>query len=183
MKTANLIGIIVMLSFLLAISGCGGKEAEPVPVPAEEVAEAAAEPELPEEGVHEAGPDVTEEVVSPDGADDAAEETVEEVEDSPEDVETSDSGLTAENYRVISLKDLKAYPEEMNIKVGTTVEWRNVNDNLQHIIGWKGQKQEGITPEPMLAGESWSYTFSTPGKVVWFSTARPTIQGTIYVEE
>ncbi|MBU2561009.1 MAG: hypothetical protein KKD17_01835 [Nanoarchaeota archaeon] len=189
MKTANLIGIIVMLSFLLAISGCGGKEAEPAPLPAEDVTEAAAEPELPEEGVHDAGPDVTEEVVSPEGAEESAEETVEEVEQveevesAPEEVEASDSELTAENYRVISLKDLKAYPEEMNIKVGTTVEWRNVNDNLQHIIGWNGQRSQGVKPEPMLAGESWSYTFNSPGKVVWFSTARPTIQGTIYVEE
>jgi plastocyanin len=185
MKTSNLIWILVLLSLMLAVSGCGEKEAEPEPVPAEEIVEVidepeeADEPELPEEGVHEAGPDVTEEVISPE--EETTEEEAEETETEEEAAEGEE--LTAQNYKVVSLKDLKAYPEEMHIKVGTTVEWRNVNDNLQHIIGWSGQRQQGVKPEPILKGESWSYTFNEPGKTVWFSTARPTIQGTIYVEE
>ncbi|MBW2997659.1 hypothetical protein KY349_04940 [Candidatus Woesearchaeota archaeon] len=177
MKHTTLIWI-VLLSFLLALSGCGDKDTEE-PVEAEEVVvEDVEEPELPDEGVHEAGPDITEEVVAPD--DDEDEET-EDDEETTEDGE--DEEMTAQNYRVVSLKDLKAYPEEMTVNVGTTVEWRNVNDNLQHIIGWRGQKQMGVTPEPILAGESWSYTFDAPGEITWFSTARPTIQGTIYIEE
>ena len=174
MKKSNIIWIL-LLSFLLAIAGCGEEEPGPEPVPAEEVEEVE-EPELPEEGVHEAGPDITEEVTE-------EEEEAEEEEAAEEEEEEGEEELTAQNYKVISLKDLKAYPEEMHITVGTTVEWRNVNDNLQHIIGWRGQKSQGVTPEPILAGESWSYTFNEPGEIVWFSTARPTVQGTIYVEE
>jgi plastocyanin len=191
MKKSNFIWIVVLLSFLLAVSGCGGntdKASEPVeqePVTAE-----VQEPELPEEGVHEAGPDVTSQEPTPETPPADAETTAEEPEEeaaAPEEVPEANASttdaLSADNYRVISLKDLKAYPEEMKIKVGTTVEWRNVNDKLQHIIGWNGQKQMGVKPEPILAGESWSFTFNAPGTVKWFSTARPTIQGTIYIEE
>lgn len=173
---------IVLLSSLLVLSGCGDKDADQEPVEAEEVViEDVEEPELPDEGVHEAGPDVTEEVIAPE--DEEADEDEETVDDEETTEDGEDEEMTAQNYRVVSLKDLKAYPEEMHVNVGTTVEWRNVNDNLQHIIGWKGQKQMGVTPEPILAGESWSYTFNEPGEITWFSTARPTIQGTIYVEE
>ncbi len=108
--------------------------------------------------------------------------TDEGIADVPEEDTSNDDELTADNFRVISLKDLKAYPSEMIIKVGTTVEWRNVNDNFQHIIGWKDQKSMGVTPEPILMGQSWSYTFNEPGVIKWFSTARPTIQGVITVE-
>lgn len=191
------------VSLLLAIAGCGEKEettttTETVTVSGDTSSSSGttAEAEEPqsvvdEQGVTESGSDITSDV--------GEENMVNETEDyvAPADVETSSgsgeetnesgsegsSGQTAQNYRVISLKDLKAYPEEMTIKVGTTVEWRNVNDNLQHIIGWSGQKQMGVKPEPILQGESWSYTFNSPAVIKWFSTARPTIQGTIYIEE
>ena len=207
MKKHNLIGIVFLLSFLLALSGCG-KDSEPVPVPAEEVVDDASddgadEPELPEDAPQDVGDDITEselddeeEPEDMDETDDGAGEAADEgdgadgADDADDDAgESADDGsdgegeeLTAENYRVISLKDLKAYPEEMTVPVGTTVEWRNVNDNLQHIIGWRGQTGMGVKPEPILQGESWSYTFVEPGEIKWFSTARPTIQGTIIVE-
>jgi len=197
MKKSNLIGILVLMSFLLALYGCGGKSAADT-APEEETVVEQDDAGMLEEGVTDAGTDVTEEEVTdetlpePDTetaeetevAEASAEETAEEAAQGTEVTESVNvTQKTAQNYKVVSLKDLKAYPEEMNIKVGTTVEWRNVNDNLQHIIGWNGQKSAGIKPEPIRQGESWSYTFTTPGKIVWFSTARPTIQGTIYVEE
>jgi plastocyanin len=194
MKTANIVWIIVLLSVLLVLSGCG-KDAEPEAgkdVVVEDVAHeeqgVTAEPELPEEAPEDIGGDVTEEEVAPEepqGPEEeaGAEEAVAGEEEAAAAEEEGGEDLSAQNYKVISLKDLHAYPEEMTITVGTTVEWRNVNDNLQHIIGWSGQKQMGVKPEPILQGESWSYTFESPGKIVWFSTARPTVQGTIYVEE
>ena len=190
MKNSHLIGIIILLSLILALAGCGKKAAEPTPaVPAEPVApvkETTPEPVLPEEGVQSAGPDVTAEPETPVEETPVEEPAPDETpveEPAVEPVEENTTKQTAENYRVISLKDLKAYPQETHIKVGTTVEWRNVNDELQHIIGWNGQRQMGVKPEPILQGESWSYTFTKPATVKWFSTARPTIQGTIYIEE
>ncbi len=196
MKKGNIFGIIVLLSFLLAISGCGSDEsqesAEDVVVEDVESPEGVDEPELPDDAIHDVGSDITapevedepaaaEEEESPDGP--ADEESDDEASDEEESSDEDEEKQTAQNYRVVSLKDLKAYPEEMTIKVGTTVEWRNVNDKLLHIIGWSGQRNAGVKPEPILAGESWSYKFEEPGKIIWFSTARPTVQGTIHIEE
>jgi plastocyanin len=192
MKNSHLIGIIIVLSFLLVLAGCGGKKTISSPVtatPKEEVKE----PELPTEGVQNAGKDITEEKVAPvetPPVETPPAENISEPVSPVEPEETTENTtvptnktITMENYRIISFKDLKVYPEEVHIKVGSTVEWRNVNDNLLHIIGWNGQKQAGVKPEPIKMGESWSYTFTTPGKIVWFSTAHPSTQGTIYVEE
>lgn len=198
-----------MLSVLLVLSGCGDDSSEEdvvvEDVEPEEEQEVIDEPELPDDAPADVGGDVTEQEVAPEDSDEeegadvpaggdegasedaaagnATSEDGSEADGGEDDDTEDDEGFTAQNYKVVSLKDLKAYPEEMTITVGTTVEWRNVNDNLQHIIGWSGQKQMGVTPEPILQGESWSYTFESPGKIVWFSTARPTVQGTIYIEE
>lgn len=201
MKKRNVLWIIALLSVMLAVAGCGDDAdsdssdevadsvddgaVDDAPEPADEVVdepEEPEEPELPDEGVQDAGPDVTAEEVDPEPVDDTGEGDGESDSDAEDSGDSSD-GLTAENYRVVSLKDLKAYPEEMTVKVGTTVEWRNVNDNLKHIIGWKGQPGMGVKPEPILQGESWSYTFMEPGEIKWFSTARPTVQGVITIEE
>ncbi|NQU79434.1 hypothetical protein HQ545_06725 [Candidatus Woesearchaeota archaeon] len=193
MKTICIVWIILLSLFL---AGCSE---EPAPVPAEEVDQsdvvAPVEPEIvePDTEIVDEVPDDIEsdaensvDVVDDEGTgatDDVDSELAAGEGDGDEEEVDENEGLSAENYRVISLKDLRAYPDELLIKVGTTVEWRNVNDKLLHIIGWRGQKQEGVKPEPMKTGESWSYTFNKTGDVLWFSTARPTVQGTIRVEE
>lgn len=199
MKHKNIIGLLLIIVFVFAV-GCGSEEESAEPAPAEE-AEVTDEPQpaipVDEEGVEDI------EEPSLDEAENETEipeeEPVEDVEEPvlPEEELSDEEGvtdisedepldeedeLTADNYRIVSLKDLKAYPSEMIIKPGTTVEWRNVNDNFQHIIGWKGQKGMNVDPEPILQGQSWSYTFNEPCVVEWFSTAKPTIQGTITVE-
>jgi plastocyanin len=194
MKKSNFIWVVLLVALMLSVVGCGDKDDDKEPVPSETVSvegeEKVEEPSVVDDvGIQEQDSDVTSELLEEESdGEDVLDDEVSDVEDSDDlddgaDSERNETGLTAQNYRVVSLKDLKAYPDEMNIKVGTTVEWRNVNDNLLHIIGWKGQKQMGVTPEPILAGESWSYTFDEPGRIAWFSTARPTVQGIINVEE
>lgn len=199
--------VFIVVGLMLAlIAGCGEKEdkensgaeetnEEREETINEETGEVTAEteeefdePELPNTEVQEIQDgDITEEVTS-DG--ESAETESEETTTNATEETTADANETAseeelaqEDYKVISIKGYKAYPEELTIKVGTTVEWRNVNDKLLHIIGWNGQKQDGVKPESLKIGESWSYKFEKPGKIVWFSTARPTVQGTIYIEE
>ena len=191
MKSKILIGLLIIILAVLAF-GCGKDKIESEPVLAEEVT-TEPQPAIPvdDEGVQDVDSEMPEDVVDAEDEELAVEDVAElEVEDETSDDEgvtevsedlDEDKGLTAENYRVVSLKDLKAYPSVMEINIGTTVEWRNVNDRFQHIIGWRDQTNMGVKPEPILQGESWSYTFQEPGEVEWFSTARPTIQGKITV--
>lgn len=201
MKKSNLFLSVIVVMLLALAFGCGDKEAEPTTdltsVPAEEIpaeepeaeapAEVASEPAVPETPVEtpETPAEETPEAEAP-AEEPAAEDanTTEEPEaEAPAEVDETPEEPTAQNFRIISLKDLHAYPDDLQITVGTTVEWQNVNDKFQHIIGWSGQTQAGVKPEPIKQGESWSYTFNTPGVIKWFSTARPTIQGKITVTE
>ncbi|MBT7903783.1 hypothetical protein HN587_08025 [Candidatus Woesearchaeota archaeon] len=90
---------------------------------------------------------------------------------------TADSDIAIENVAMILIKNFKAYPAELKVKVGTTVVWQNKNDYFNHIIGWKGVKSE-----PLAKGDQWSYTFTEPGKITWFSTAKPSVQGKVIIE-
>lgn len=173
MKSKIIFGLIIVM-LVLAV-GCSKETPAPEttkePVPAVPIVE---------EEVTDVEPVIEEPA---EDTSDVTEEPEEVADEGVTDVEETEDELTADNFRVVSLKDLNAYPTEMEINVGTTVEWRNINDNFNHIIGWKNQKGMGVVPEPILPGESWSYTFTEPMVIKWFSTAKPTIQGTITVVE
>jgi len=179
--------MIILLTIAMLVFTVGCSKNEPVSEPQVTKEPVPAVPVVDDEGVQDVVSDNTTDNPSMNDTDMTNNNTEDtnntidlEDDEGVTDVNENDD-LTAENYRVISLKDLNAYPSEMEIKVGTTVEWRNVNDNFQHIIGWKNQKGMGVQPEPIHQGESWSYTFTEPMEIKWFSTARPTIQGTITV--
>ncbi len=193
MNSKIIIGLFMVFLMAFAV-GCGKDDEDMAPVPAESSEPTPAVPDLSEDqpgeiedieapdldAEPETEPDVLDEpeiIIDPETTPDELEGITDISEDEPLD----EDELTASNYRIISLKDLKAYPSEMEINVGTTVEWRNVNDNFQHIIGWRGQTSMGVKPEPILVGESWSWTFTEPGDIQWFSTAKPTIQGKIKI--
>ncbi len=203
MKSDNKINICLILTFILlfavvSITGCSEKNTEAdsdADLTSDEVISEDLNTEVQTTEIPEDIDSSEELVVSSDeeiSTEDVASEQEESFEAESEEVaeenlttenDTEESSLTAQNYKIISLKDLKPYPSDLTIKVGTTVEWRNINDNFKHVIGWKDQKQMGVTPEPILQGESWSYTFNEPGNIRWFSTARATVQGTIIIEE
>jgi plastocyanin len=170
MKTYQLLPLIVLIILVLALGCSKAPAAQQTPTPSNQVQEA------PKEQVNETTPPPKTEPAPVE-----AEPSTPVPDETP--VEPEVPEIAESEVKVISLKDLKPYPSELHITPGTTVEWRNINDKLQHIIGWAGQKGQGVKPEPILMGESWSYTFTTPGTVKWYSTARPTIQGTIYIEE
>jgi plastocyanin len=73
----------------------------------------------------------------------------------------------------------KFIPERLTVAKGTTVTWRNtgsmahnvLNDPAKAINKANAKAPAGVAPfeSPMLlAGQSWSYTFTTPGEYVYF---------------
>jgi plastocyanin len=96
-----------------------------------------------------------------------------------------DEDVTAEEdkglkFAAITFKDLKAFPTKVTIKTGGTVMWTNQDVNMLHIVGWS---KMGIRAPGLKYGDSWNHTFTEPGEIIWYSTARPSIQGTIVIEE
>lgn len=55
-------------------------------------------------------------------------------------------------------------PDELTIKEGTTVIWTNV-DTTFHTVSSANLKSTSGTLQP---GESWNYTFSTPGTLNYY---------------
>lgn len=68
-------------------------------------------------------------------------------------------------YKVI-MRDIKFYPDELNITAGDTVEWVNEEDVLPHAIYEISQK---FRSQRLSPGEKFSYTFNEAGEY-WIYT-------------
>ncbi len=65
----------------------------------------------------------------------------------------------------------------IQVRVGTTVTWTN-QDNVPHSITFKnGMKDSGL----LYQGQSFSYTFSTPGTYQYYCTVHPYMVATVTV--
>ncbi len=65
----------------------------------------------------------------------------------------------------------------MQVRAGTTVTWTN-QDNVPHSITFKnGMKDSGL----LSAGQSFSYTFNTPGTYQYYCTVHPYMVATVTV--
>ncbi|HEV2583260.1 MAG TPA: cupredoxin family copper-binding protein [Ktedonobacteraceae bacterium] len=65
----------------------------------------------------------------------------------------------------------------MQVKVGTTVTWTN-HDSAPHSVTFKnGMKDSGL----LYQGQSFSYTFNTPGTYQYYCTIHPYMGATVTV--
>ena len=69
-------------------------------------------------------------------------------------------------------------PQRVTVKVGTTVTWTN-HDDIPHTVA---AKDRAFKSKVMDTGESYSFTFATPGEYVYFCSLHPHMTGTIVVE-
>ena len=70
------------------------------------------------------------------------------------------------------------YPYELHVAAGTTVTWVN-QDPIAHDVA----AYDGSFTSPVLAqGQSWSHTFSTPGRYPYFCTLHTYMQALVIVE-
>ena len=107
-------------------------------------------------------------------------------------VDEDEEETVAESEDVtITIENFEGDPEDVDIKVGTTVTFLNEQENFKHVIGitpWENGKYTSKPIEnewhPILEGESWSYTFEEAGKFRWLSKSNyPDTQGEIEVTE
>lgn len=76
-----------------------------------------------------------------------------------------------------TIQNFAYMPANMQVKVGTTVTWTN-RDNVPHSITFKnGMKDSGL----LAQGQSFSYTFNTPGTYQYYCTVHPYMVATVTV--
>ncbi|HXD44588.1 MAG TPA: cupredoxin family copper-binding protein [Pseudolabrys sp.] len=69
-------------------------------------------------------------------------------------------------------------PKELKVKTGTTVVWTN-NDDIPHTVA---SPRNSIKSKPLDTGDSFSFTFTTPGAYDYFCSLHPHMTGRIVVE-
>jgi plastocyanin len=79
----------------------------------------------------------------------------------------------------VSIKDFAFGPAEAAVRVGTTVTWKNA-DQDPHTVTSTGNT--GPLRSPTLAqGETYSYTFTKPGRYDYLCTIHPFMTATVTV--
>lgn len=77
----------------------------------------------------------------------------------------------------VTMQNSAYQPANMQVRVGTTVTWTN-RDMVPHSVTFKnGMKESGLLSQ----GQSFSYTFTTPGTYQYFCTVHPSMIATITV--
>jgi len=100
---------------------------------------------------------------------------------------TSQQATTSEDKKGVSaggdeanvrIKGLKFVPQNLNVKVGTTVTWRN-EDHVPHNI----ESSDGTLQSPNLEqGETWSFKFTQPGTYEYICGLHQSMKGSVKVE-
>jgi plastocyanin len=85
----------------------------------------------------------------------------------------------AQNNAVpVTIDNFVFEPSRLTIKAGTIVNWTN-RDDIPHTVA---AKNRSFKSKVMDTGESYSFTFATPGEYVYFCSLHPHMTGTIVVE-
>ncbi len=77
----------------------------------------------------------------------------------------------------VNMQNFAYQPANMQVRAGTTVTWTN-QDNVPHSVTFKnGMKDSGL----LFQGQSFSYTFNTPGTYQYYCTVHPYMVATVTV--
>ena len=77
----------------------------------------------------------------------------------------------------MNMQDFAYQMANIQLRAGTTVTWTN-QDNVPHSITFKnGMKDSGL----LYQGQSFSYTFNTPGTYQYYCTVHPYMVATVIV--
>ncbi len=89
----------------------------------------------------------------------------------------ANQGTPATGITHLTMQNSAYQPTNIQVKVGTTVTWTN-QDNVPHSVTFKnGMKDSGLLSQ----GQSFSYTFNTPGTYQYYCTVHPYMVATVTV--
>jgi len=79
---------------------------------------------------------------------------------------------------IVAIDNFTFNPQRLTIKSGTTVTWKN-GDDIPHAIASASRL---FKSQPLDTGDTYSFTFTTPGTYEYFCSLHPHMTGTIMVE-
>jgi plastocyanin len=80
--------------------------------------------------------------------------------------------------RTVSIKGMHYSPEKLEIKVGDTVTWTNLDDRDHTVVASDGSFKSGN----LGRGESFSFKFKKPGTYTYACKYHPRMKATIVVK-
>lgn len=81
----------------------------------------------------------------------------------------------------IRMKENSFDPNFVTVKVGTTIRWTN-EDSRYHTVTYTGTGATRFDSGRLAKGESFSNTFTEPGRYIYADTQHASMTGTILVE-
>jgi len=108
-----------------------------------------------------------------------------------EDEAAKETSKAVSEEATITIINFKGEPADLNIKVGTTVTWKNDMDNMIQIIVILPKREGGVYSSKeinelvrIMPGDSYSFTFTEEGSYKWGSKTKfDKIYGFIEVTE
>ena len=86
-------------------------------------------------------------------------------------------GTTVTGVTHMNMQNFAYQMANIQVRAGTTVTWTN-QDNVPHSVTFKnGMKDSGLLSQ----GQSFSYTFNTPGTYQYYCTVHPYMVATVTV--
>ena len=81
----------------------------------------------------------------------------------------------------IGIQNYRFEPAELQVKIGTTVKWTNLEKRTSHSVLFTGK--DSLESERMFPGESWERLFEEPGIYLYTCGPHPEMRGRIEVTE
>jgi plastocyanin len=78
---------------------------------------------------------------------------------------------------LVKIENFAFTPQELTVKVGTTVTFENDDDIPHQVVATGG----AFRSKALDTGDAYAFTFMEPGEIAYFCSLHPHMQGTITV--
>ena len=90
---------------------------------------------------------------------------------------------TSGSGTMVAISGYSFNPQTLRVSVGTTVTWTNMDTVAHSVVSGTPNQPSGLFQSSLLGnGQSFSYTFDTPGTYTYNCGPHPYMTGTIVVE-